>query len=257
MQPYRVIFNADDLGLTDGVSAGIAEAISRGCVGATTAMAAVPGSPERLTQWAPIIVGRIGAHLQLTSGRPILDPALVPTLVRANGTFPESKKNLKSAAKDEIVREWHAQIAVLRDVGIQITHLDTHHHVHKHWHIFAAFLEIACHYRLPVRALNDEMRRALRAAGVPCVERTLLEWYAGDLSEVRLLSILQDGSAACVPPCTLELMCHPGRADSSLAALSKYVADREAELKVLADASLRRRLEAAGFSSSNFAELPT
>jgi len=182
MASYRVIFNADDFGLTDGVCAGIVEAISRGSVCATTAMAAVPGSPQRLGRWAPMIRSRIGAHLQLTSGRPVLDPKLIPSLVRPDGTYPRSKKELAGAAREEIVREWHAQIAVLRDLGIGITHLDTHHHVHKFPHVFDAFLEIAAYYKLPARSLNDNMQRKLHAAGVLCAGRTLLEWYGGDLS---------------------------------------------------------------------------
>jgi predicted glycoside hydrolase/deacetylase ChbG (UPF0249 family) len=204
-----------------------------------------------------MIRSRIGAHLQLTSGRPVLDPRLIPSLVRPDGTYPRSKKELAGAAREEIVREWHAQIAVLRDLGIGITHLDTHHHVHKFPHVFDAFLEIAAYYKLPARSLNDNMQRKLHAAGVPCAGRTLLEWYGGDLSVPRLLRILHEGAAVCAAPCTLEVMCHPGRVDASLPGLSNYVEDREGELNVLADPGLRARLADHGFILSAFAELAT
>jgi predicted glycoside hydrolase/deacetylase ChbG (UPF0249 family) len=255
VKPHRVIFNADDFGLTEGVCLGIIEAIRFGCVTGTTAMAAVPGAPERLLRWAPEIPGCVGAHLQLTSGRPVLNTELVPSLVEAGGIFPASKKGLPRAVPEEIVREWHAQVRVLQGLGIDITHIDTHHQVHRFPNVFAAFLEIAKHYKVPARSLHADMARELRAAGVPCVERTLLDWYGGDLSVSRLLRILNDAVPDDGLPCTLELMCHPGRVDGSLPLVSKYVDDREGELRVLTDRETKGRLQAAGFSLAGFAAL--
>ncbi len=65
----RLIVNADDFGLTEGVSAGIVDAIERGVVTATTAMVAIDAS-ERLARLGPRIAGRVGLHLQLTGGIP-------------------------------------------------------------------------------------------------------------------------------------------------------------------------------------------
>ncbi len=255
MDTYRLIINADDFGLTNGVSRGIVEAIHYGCVTDTTAMAAVPGAAGRLARWAPEIPGRIGAHLQLTSGRPVLDPALVPSLVGPDGCFPASKKLLARALPHEIEMEWQAQLLLLKGVGIDITHLDTHHQVHRFANVFEAFVSVARQYGVPARPIDDGMAGALRAAGIPCVGRTLLDWYGGDLSEARLLTILKGGAAGCNMPCTLELMCHPGYICGDLPMLSKYVDDREAELRVLARPGIKTRLEAAGFVSWSYAQL--
>jgi predicted glycoside hydrolase/deacetylase ChbG (UPF0249 family) len=254
LRTYRVILNADDFGLTEGVCAGIVEAIRRGCVTATTAMAATPGAGERLTVWAPQIAGNIGAHLQLTSGTPVSKVERVPSLVGENGAFPASKKDLHGAVAAEIVREWHAQIEILLGLGIPLSHLDTHHHVHRFPHIFAAFLEIATYYKAPARSLDPDMTEALRSAGVPCVDRTLVDWYGGDLSESRLFTILNEGLAGLPPSSTIELMCHPGWVDTSLPRVSKYVEDRERELRVLADPGVKDRLVAAGFELCSFRE---
>ena len=88
----RVIFNADDFGLTDGVCRGIREAASAGIVTATTAMVCTEGARDRLVEWgrSPSLAGRIGVHLQLTQGHACLPPAEIPSIVDPAGTFPES-----------------------------------------------------------------------------------------------------------------------------------------------------------------------
>ena len=252
-RPYRyIVFNADDFGITNGVCSGIVEALQSGCLTATTAMAAVPGSLDRIARWAPAIRGHVGAHLQLTSGRPVLDRKRVSSLVGANGNFPASKTNLQNARFEDIVPEWHAQIRALESAGIEITHLDTHHHVHKYPNAFNAYLEIARYYGLVARSLNPKMTGILRACGVPCVERTLVEWHGGDLTVEGLMQIIRDGTRDLPPGSTIEVMCHPGRADQSLSGMSKYIYEREQELAVLTDLALQSRMELEGFRPSNF-----
>jgi len=177
-----VVINADDFGLTEGVCAGIVKAIHAGGVTATTAMACVPGAADRLKRWAPRIPGRIGAHLQLTSGTPILSPENVPSLVGNHGRFPVTRKQVRNPRTEEIFAEWSAQIEFLLRIGIEPTHLDSHHHIHRLPAAFPAFCELAKRYGVPARAIDPEMTVTLRASGVPCVDRTLTGWYGGELS---------------------------------------------------------------------------
>ena len=187
-----VVINADDFGLTEGVCAGIVKAIQAGGVTATTAMACVPGAVERLKRWAPKIPGHIGAHLQLTSGAPVLPPERVPSLVQDGGQFPAIRKQVR-ARTEEILFEWRAQIELLRCAGIELTHLDSHHHIHRLPAALPAFCELAKQYGLPARALDAETTRSLRTAGVPCVGRTLTDWYGGELSAGSLVNVLNEG----------------------------------------------------------------
>jgi predicted glycoside hydrolase/deacetylase ChbG (UPF0249 family) len=252
-RPYRyIVFNADDFGITNGVCGGIVDAIHTGCLGATTAMAAMPGSLDRIAKWAPKIPGRIGAHLQLTTGRPVLGPGRVPSLVDFRGNFPASKTTLHRARFDDIVDEWHAQICALRSAGVEITHIDTHHHVHKFPHVFSAYLEIARHYRVITRSLNPRMTAVLRGCGVPCVERTLTGWFGSDLTVESLMAVIEEGTQDLPPGSTVEVMCHPGRTDTSLLNVSKYGYEREQELAVLTDLALLGRLELTAFRPCPF-----
>jgi predicted glycoside hydrolase/deacetylase ChbG (UPF0249 family) len=215
-------------------------------------MAAVPGSLDHIAKWAPKIPGRIGAHLQLTTGRPVLDPRRVTSLVDARGNFPASKTALHRARFEDIVDEWHAQIGALESAGVNITHIDTHHHVHKYPHVFSAYLEIARHYRVITRSLNPKMTATLRACGVPCVERTLVDWFGNDLTVEGLVAVIEQGTQDLPPGSTTEVMCHPGWVDASLLNISKYGYEREQELSVLTDLALLGRMELKALRPCSF-----
>jgi len=246
-----VIINADDFGLTEGVCNGIVRAILAGAVTATTAMVCVPGSEGRLRRWAPEIKGYIGAHLQLTSGTPVLPPERVPSLVRDDGRFPSSRKAVSVPRKEEILAEWRAQIDSLLGIGIEPTHVDSHHHIHCLSAVFPAFCEIANEYGLPARAVGDEMKRRLHDAGVSCVDKTLTGWYGGNLSSTRLVQLLKESIRECPESKSFEVMCHPGVVDDDdLSGVSRYTADRGRELAALCDSALQQELAGAGFSLS-------
>jgi len=222
-----VVINADDFGLTDGVCAGIVKAIHAGGVTATTAMACVPGAVERLKRWAP----------------------KMPSLVHDGGQFPAVRKQVR-AKTEEILFEWRAQIELLLGAGIEPTHLDSHHHIHRLPAALPAFCELAKQYGLPARAVDVEMMGNLRTAGVPCVGRTLTDWYGGELSVGSLVNVLKEGRRESREAGSFEVMCHPGFVDADLRPLSRYVDDREKELAVLCDGALQQQLAVAGFSLS-------
>jgi predicted glycoside hydrolase/deacetylase ChbG (UPF0249 family) len=245
-----VVINADDFGLTEGVCAGIVKAIHAGGVTATTAMTCVPEAADRLKRWALQIPGRIGAHLQLTSGAPVLPPERVPSLVQPGGQFPAVRKQVLNPRTEEILFEWRAQIELLLRAGIEPTHLDSHHHIHRLPAALLAFCELAKQYHLPARPLDAEMARTLRAAGVPCVDRTLTDWYGGALSVGSLVNVLKEGRRESPHAVSFEVMCHPGLVDGDLPSLSRYLDDREKELAALCDDTLQQKLAAAGFSLS-------
>ena len=250
-----IIFNADDFGLTEGVTRGIVRAVCAGGVTSTTAMACVPGAKERLKRWAPCLPCSVGAHLQLTSGRPLTDPAAAPTIRGSDGAFPASKKDLATAGAEDIVREWDAQFRFLRAAGIEPSHIDTHHHVHKFPNVFEAFCAIARRFGVPARALDSDMREKLRREGIPCPDRIVLDYYGGDLSAQRLIALLEEACAVADPPSTIEVMCHPGVPCDNLSRLSKYVADRKRELETLCRPGFAGDLRRRGFTPAAYSTL--
>ena len=85
-----LIVNADDFGLSPGVSRGILRAHWEGIVTSTTFMVNFPWAAEMagLLRRAPRL--GVGLHLNLTTGAPVLPPAEVPSLVGPDGRFGRS-----------------------------------------------------------------------------------------------------------------------------------------------------------------------
>lgn len=237
----QLIINADDFALSDGVCAGIAESIQQGVVTSTTAMVCVAGAEQRLKRWQLALPGKIGLHLQLTGGTPCLEPAQVPSLIGSDGMFPRSKSRMQEPDTQEVLREWRAQIERLRALGIEPTHLDSHHHVHLEPGVLQAFISLAREYGLPVRTRSAWLTRQLRAQGITCPDQGITRWFGEPLTEESLLAVIDEAFGSGNAQ-TLELMCHPGHVDALLADSSRYVGEREQELKVLCSPYLRGRL---------------
>lgn len=238
----RLFVNADDFGLTDGVTRGIVEAMERGLVDGTTAMVCAAGAPERIRRFGAGLGGRVGLHLQLTGGRPCLPPEAVPSLVTAEGLFPRKKLDVADVDPGHVRREWRAQLARFLETGLSPSHLDSHHHIHKRAEVFPVFLELARELGLPARALSDDMRRAMDAAGVPHADVCVTRFYGETVDAETFLSLVDAAFAALGGAGTVEVMAHPGRADAALAAISTYAEGRDQELRVLTDPDLAARL---------------
>lgn len=239
----RLVINADDFGMADGVTIGIMEAMQEGVVSSTTAMACVPGSLERITPWLPRVRGRIGVHLQVTDGVPCLPPDEVRSLVGPDGRFPRSSRLVGAIDARELVREWRAQVERLVGVGVAPTHLDTHHSVHRHLPAcLRAYIEVARHYGLPVRTGDKVLTGYLRARSIVCTDFCEFGWK-GHGGAPALVGLLRSTFAGGGGARTVELMCHPGRVDADLARKSIYVEQREDELRALCSPQVKAALQ--------------
>lgn len=242
----RLVINADDFGLTAGVTAGIVEAMRRGVVSATTAMVCHPESGENLRRWSHEVEGRVGIHLQLTDGGPCAERSSVPTLLDGAGRFPRYRRDLGRPDPDEVRREWQAQVERLLSFGIRPTHVDTHHHVHRLPGLFDAFADVAARYGLPARALSPRMAADLRARGVACADFCETDWPGGRYEPEEFCATVERAFNLVGGGGTVEVMCHPGYADEELARKSVYAAERAEELRALCDPRLRAALAEAG-----------
>ena len=244
----RLIVNADDFGLTAGVSRGILEAHRRGIVTSTTLLANLSLDGALLDGLKASRLG-VGVHLNLTLGQPVSPAEEIPSLLDAGGKFfREPLRQAAEAKPEEVELELRAQVAVfIRLLGGKPTHLDSHHHVGRHRPILGVVLALAEELGVPVRCPDAETRRAARERGLRSPEQFFGEsgpeayW-----SSERLLSHL-----ATLPDGVSEFMTHPGYFDQDLA-YSRYGRQREVELRGLTDPAVseavaRRRIHLCHF----------
>lgn len=135
----KLIINADDCGRTKYVDERIELFIQKGRISSTTVMANMEDldGASRLYDTYKDEVS-FGVHLNLTEGQPMLysQPMLDAGLyVEKDGkvefnTQWARNKVMPKIVRNEIIKEFDAQITAIRDNGINISHLDSHHHIH-------------------------------------------------------------------------------------------------------------------------------
>jgi hypothetical protein len=250
----RLIVNADDLGYSAGVDAGILRAHRYGIVTSASFMA----NQSHAERTAALVRGvpqlDVGVHLVITSGRPLSDPADVPSLVRANGAFrrPGGILGKGIVNTEDVLREYRAQFALARRfLGREPTHIDTHHWVEEEPAVLDAFVALASETGAAVRSLNGRIRERVRAAGIRTPDAYSREFqHAGHIDVASLLRILDglgDGAT--------ELGCHPGEADLDLERRSGYAKERPVELATLTDPRVRAAIADRGIELTTFAAL--
>jgi chitin disaccharide deacetylase len=146
-----LIVNADDFGIDPAINAGILSAYRNGIVSSVSLMTTVPLLEQACSNLrasgAPA-----GLHLCLTYGHAVAPVGTVPDLADETGRFRCSAlqlmrlKNPNGESRDllrQIYAEFNAQLALARDHGIALTHVDSHQHIHMNANIFSIVEELA------------------------------------------------------------------------------------------------------------------
>jgi predicted glycoside hydrolase/deacetylase ChbG (UPF0249 family) len=246
-----LIVNADDFGLTAGVSRGILEAHRTGIVTSTTLIVNREIPPALIEELAASNLG-VGVHLNLTLGGPVASAKRVPSLVDAEGRFIRDAREASARAKaDEARIELGTQIDAFRTImGRFPTHLDTHHHVGRHQPVLDLVLDFARALKVPVRSQDDLVRAAARERGLRTPDHFMGEsgpepyW-----SRERTLAHL-----ASLPAGVSEFMTHPGYFDEDLA-YSRYGKQRETEMAGLTGPEVREAIARHGIRLAHFGSL--
>ena len=244
----RLIVNADDFGLTRGVSAGILTAHRHGIVTSTTVLVTADVDRGALAAARDAGLG-MGLHVNLTLGRPLTNAR---SLVDASGRFVrDARRAAQRAAVKDVEREVGAQIdKFLTLVRRGPTHLDTHHHVGLHELVTGVVLAAAKRLGVPVRSQNGGARARARAAGLRTPDHFFGESGPGAYwTLATTLARLRD-----LPPGASEFMAHPGVFDEALA-FSRYARQRETELVGVGTAAARSAAMALGITLCDFGRL--
>ena len=251
----RLIVNADDFGRARGINAGVLRAHRDGIVTAATLMVNAPAADDAgaVARATPSL--DVGIHLTLTYGRPVSDPATVPSLVEHDGSFPRVPSAFLGtgrADRDEALREYRAQFARAQALlGRMPSHLDSHHWLHDEPAFEWAIAALANETGTAARPHDDGMRDRLRGTGVATVDSYRRDFqHEGHVDIATLERILADIGEGIT-----ELGCHPGEPDPDLAATSTYASLRADELTTLTDPRALAAIERNGITLSDYSAL--
>jgi len=173
----QIILNADDFGRSTPINLAIMKAHREGVLTSASLMVTGEAVEEAiaLARESPSLA--VGLHLTVTEGRAVLPPNQIPHLVDAHGRFPRSaswaglRYALSRTLQRELIGEITAQFERFAAIGLPLSHVDGHHHMHIHPSLFTTVLHLAeqfgaCGFRLPRDDLWLSVRHSRRQLGM-------------------------------------------------------------------------------------------
>jgi len=155
MIPDNIIANADDFGFDEVISDAIILSYQQGLINSTSMIVNSGYFDDAvvLIKQNPI-VKNIGVHINLTLGRPLtnINNRFLDKYGCWNPLVTNRFLNLYPSRTSEVFfAEICTQIERLLEQGIEVNHLDSHHHVHILPCYIALFMRAAKKYNLKLR----------------------------------------------------------------------------------------------------------
>jgi len=281
----KLIVTGDDFGLAVPVNEAIEEAHRRGILTTASLMiggAAARDAVERAKRLPSL---KVGLHLVLVEGRPVLPSREIPDLVDGRGEFSTRLVGaglnffFRPGVRRQLATEIRAQFLVFQETGLLLDHVNAHNHMHLHPTVLGLILKVGREFglramRVPYEPVFPSWRASrrglvsklagwmllypwiqilkvrLRRAGIRCNDFVFGLNDSGHLHQDIFLRLL-----SCVPQGVTEIYCHP--ATRRCAELDRTMPDyeHEQEFKALVSPAVREAIAASGFQRIAFSEL--
>lgn len=250
----KLIVNADDYGLTRGVSLGILEAMRDGIVTDTSAIVNTCDFEECAKIAIENGVNEMGIHCLATMGYPLLPKEEVKSLVDENGQFyTRAIFKTKDIDVSELEKECSAQIEKFLVTGLKLNHIDSHHgFMTKTPAIFDMFIRLAKKYNVPLRneaSVHNMEGFDCQAKGVKSVDKV---YFSHAINVDEILEFINTSSGDYE---FIEIGCHPGYSDEILRKISPCNDEREKDLAIFKDIKLKAIIQKKHIECSSYSEL--
>jgi len=249
----KIIFNADDFGLTKGVNLGIIETVRNGPVRSATLMA---GADEynhavNLARENPDL--KVGIHLTLSGLNSV--GGVYETLTDQKGRLLplvviEQRVGDGTLSLEEVEREFEAQIKKVLKSGIVPSHVDSHHHVHRLPGVSDVTIRVAKKYGIDKMRSGDKGMPIDKTLGIGTTEYFEMGFFKDGVSTRNLKKLLENSKGN-----SIEVMVHPAVVDSKLQMVSTYNQIRKVEKDILTSEELRTFLKQRNYDVTDFTNL--
>jgi len=287
MTEKRLIVNADDFGMSRGITDAVVLAHRYGYLTSASLMVNMPASEYAVERLAKLPRLGVGVHLNLCAGKPILPTSKVRTLIGADGNFCAPKAMIRKlwlwqVSVREIELEFRAQIRWAKDHDVTPTHADSHHHMHLYPAAIGPFTralwaEGICRTRAPRSVAVPRIRELGGPHAGSLFRRVAVQAYRTLLQRVWLRNFQMAGGRVCfrsrdradfaelgeqwklafanLPPGAFELVCHPGLFERGFSESDRIHEQREEELHWLTDREWRDALDRGGIRLITYRDL--
>jgi hopanoid biosynthesis associated protein HpnK len=167
----RVMFTADDFGMSPSLNSAVALAYRCGLLRNASLMPGAPAFDQAVALSRNLPDLCLGVHLTLIQGRAILPPKSIPQLVDSEGRFPTDpvatgwRYYYDTGLLPQIRRELGAQIEAVLNAGIKVWFINSHLNLHLHPSLAPLVVDLAREYRIPaLRLVKEDWRTTLALA---------------------------------------------------------------------------------------------
>lgn len=272
-----LILHIDDAGMSHGSNLGVMQSIEHGIATSFSIMMPCPWVPE-LVEWIQKNPSAdAGLHLTMTSEwksyrwGPLAGKPAVPGLVDEQGCLWHSVQQVCAhATPDEIEKEIRAQIERAEELGIEITHLDSHMGtLFARADYFERFLKVGIEKQIPILAVgghmthtmveNGEAAKALLPlapkiweAGLPVIDdlhTSVTSWKMPEKNE-RLFKLIQE-----LKPGITEILFHASVMTEELPLITGSARSRHDDTQLLKDPKLKALIQERDITLTTWREL--
>ncbi len=281
----RLIVTGDDFGLAVPVNNAVFRAHREGILTAASLMMNAPATADAVVRSKEMKSLRIGLHLVIVEGRPVLAPSVVPGLVDKNGEFSTQRALagfryfFLPSVRGQLEREIRAQFEAFARTGMDMDHVNAHNHMHLHPTVLSLMLRIGrdhglravrVPYEPPIpswkasgRALGGKiawwiflwpwmrlMKTRLRKEGIVYNDAVFGMSDSGAMTEDMVLAFLRH-----LPAGTSEIYFHP--ATERCPEIDRYMPDyrHQDEFQALVSPAVRSEIRKLGIQRISFSDL--
>lgn len=234
-EKLQLLIRSDDLGYSEGVNYGLSKALHFGLTKSVGVMTNMPAAEHGLALIRDLDIS-IGQHTNICVGKPVSDPASIPSLVGPDGNF-KSSRTYRSAKEDfvaleEAIIEIEAQYKAFKAlVGREPDYFEGHAIRSAN---FIKGLEIVAE-RHGLKYSSMGMYGETMTIGRGTAYRCAMHSMEPDYDPVACIK-----EAACTGSRSMPnlFVCHPGYVDAELLRTSSLTLNRTLEVEMLCDPML-------------------
>ena len=176
----RLIITGDDFGLAVPVNEAIEMAHMEGVLAATSLMVGADAVDDAIERARRLPSLKVGLHIVLVEGRPVLPAESVPDLVDEHGQFRRGLVGagihffFRPSVRRQIEAEIRAQFQSFQGTGLALDHVNAHNHMHLHPTVLNVIIKVGQAFGLnAVRIPYEPPLVSWRAAGLGLFPRIL------------------------------------------------------------------------------------
>jgi hopanoid biosynthesis associated protein HpnK len=276
----QLIVTADDYGVAPEVNDAVQRCHEHGILTAASLMVSGAAAADAVRRARAMPSLRVGLHLVLVEGKPVLPVRDVPDLVDASGNFRTDMARAGAAmfflpsVRRQLAAEIEAQFDAFAATGLPLDHVNAHKHFHLHPTIAGLVVNIGQRHgakgaRVPLEpqrvlrqveqhgasatvALTAPFARALRGrfkrAGIAAPDQVFGLAWSGAMNAARLAGLITH-----LPEGLSEIYMHPATGDYPGSAQGY---EYRAEMAALTDPRTAALIQAGDIRLGGFGDFP-